>query len=109
VRFLGRRVYNAIVVVLVMAIAQCRPGEHDPAPVLGVSRWTLERWRGWWGEVFPASDVWRAARGRVMPPVDESTLPGSLLPRFGESPQEQVLGVLRVLLPLSGRVPPDTS
>lgn len=27
-----------------------------------------------------------------MPPVDEATLPGSLLPRFVETPQEQALG-----------------
>jgi len=44
-----------------------------------------------------------------MPPVDASALPGSLLPRFGETAQDQLLGVLRLLLPLSGRMPPDTS
>ena len=44
-----------------------------------------------------------------MPPVDASALPGSLLPRFGETAQAQLLGVLRLLLPLSGMVPPDTS
>jgi hypothetical protein len=64
---------------------------------------------GWWREDFPTSVVWRAAQGRLMPPVDASALPASLLPRFGEPLQEQVLGVLRLLLPLSGMVPPDTS
>lgn len=108
VRFLGRRVYVAIFVVLAMVRSQGahRPG---PAPTVEVSPRTLGRWRRWWGEEFPLSGVWRAAQGRFMPPVDASALPGSLLPRFGETAQDQLLGVLRLLLPLSGRMPPDTS
>ena len=110
-RFLGRRVYAAVVFVGAMAVALSQADARAPGPAsaLGVSRRTLERWRSWWGEDFLASDVWRAARARLMPPVDESMLPGSLLPRFGQTPQEQALGVLRLLLPLSGRVPPDSS
>lgn len=107
VRFLGRRVYAAIFVVVAMAL--CQMGARRPAPVVDASPRTLGRWRRWWGEEFPASDVWRAAQGRLMPPVDASALPGSLLPRFGDTAQDQVLGVLRLLLPLSGLVPPDTS
>lgn len=61
------------------------------------------------GRRVPAIDVWRAARGRIMPPVDAAALLGRLLPRFGETAQDQVLGVLRLLLPLTGRMPPDTS
>lgn len=110
-RFLGRRVYAGAVLVLVMAMER---GLTDfrvnrLARQLGVSRRTLERWRRWWRDVFPTSAVWRAAQGRLLPPVDEATLPGSLLPRFGETPQEQVLGVLRLLRPLSGMLSPDTS
>ncbi len=110
-RFLGRRLYAGVVLVLVMAMEQGLTGfrVNRLARELGVSRWTLERWRRWWRDVFPTSAVWRAARGRLLPPVDEATLPGSLLPRFGETPQEQVLGVLRLLRPLSGMVMPDTS
>lgn len=132
VRFLGRRVYAAIFVVV--AMAWCHMGARAthpaadgeasvgaptveapaevagrPAPAVGASPRTLGRWRRWWGEEFPASDVWRAAQGRLLPPVDAAALPGSLLPRFGETAQEQVLGVLRLLLPLTGRMPPDTS
>lgn len=129
-RFLGRRVYAAIVVVLAMVLYQAgarasRPAPADeqapavdapaevaavrPAPAVEASPRTLERWRRWWGEDFPASEVWRAAQGRLMPPIDAAALPASLLPRFGETAQEQVLGVLRLLLPLTGRMPPDTS
>lgn len=110
-RFLGRRVYVGVVLVLVMAMEQGMAGfrVNRLARELGVSRRTLERWRLWWREVFPASAVWRVARGRLWSPVDEGTLPGSLLPRFGETPEARALGVLRLLLPLSGMVPPDTS
>jgi hypothetical protein len=111
VRFFGRRVYVGVIVVLLLAIGLSLPGDrgHPPAPEALVSRRTLGRWRRWWREDFPATAVWRAAQGRLMPPIDVSALPASLLPRFGETLQEQVLGVLRLLLPLSGMVPPDTS
>ena len=111
VRFLGRRVYAAVVVIGAMAVAltQSRAEARGPAPTVDVSPRTLGRWRQWWGEEFPVSGVWRAAQGRFMPPVDASALPGSLLPRFGVTAQDQLLGVLRLLLPLSGRMPPDTS
>lgn len=111
VRFLGRRVYVGIIVVLVMVLGLCVSKDRGPAqaPEVAVSRRTLGRWRRWWREDFPASVLWRATQGRLMPPVDASTLPASLLPRFGETLQEQVLRVLRLLLPLSGMVPPDTS
>ena len=111
VRFLGRRVYVGIIVVLAMAIGLCLPADRGdpPAPAAGVSRRTLGRWRRWWREDFPASAVWRAAQCRLMPPAAASALPASLRPRFGETLQEQALGVLRLLLPLSGMVPPDTS
>ena len=111
VRFLGRRVYVGVLIVLVMAMEQ---GIADfrarrLGAELGVSRRTLSRWRAWWAEVFPAGAVWQAARGRVWPPADEARLPASLLERFLGSAQDRVLAVLRLLLPLTGVVPPDTS
>jgi hypothetical protein len=44
-----------------------------------------------------------------MPPVDEERLPSSLLERLVGEARERVLGVLRVLLQLSGPMPRDTS
>lgn len=110
-RFLGRRVYVGVVLVLVMAMEQGLADfrTNRLARELGVSRRTLERWRRWWREVFPATPVWRAARGRVWPPVRDTELPAGLLERIAGSPQDRVLGVLRLLLPLSGLVVPDTS
>ena len=47
------------------------------APTL--SRRTLRRWRQWWLEVLPRSSFWSSARTRLMPPVDEQSLPASRL------------------------------
>lgn len=111
-RFLGRRVFASVVIVVVMALATALGGAavaRRLADEVQVSPRTRTRWRRWWREDFPASCVWRETRGRVSPPVDEARLPATLLERLcGEAP-ERVQRVLRLLLPLSGRMPPDTS
>lgn len=84
VRFLGRRVYVAVVVVLMTAMRQgvSKKRAARLEVELGVSKRTLRRWRSWWLETFPSSDFWTGARGRFRHPVDESRLPVSLLERF---------------------------
>jgi len=68
----------------------------------GVSRRTLSRWRKWWRESFVGSELWTILRGRVVPSVDESLLPASLIERIdGREASERVVGVLRLLLPLT--------
>ncbi len=103
VRFLGRRWYLAATVVLVSAlrdgltprrVAQLRK-VHD------VSRRTLERWRAWWLETFPATDLWRAFRGRFVPPVAEGDMPRALLARFGAlGTKAGLVAMLEALAPL---------
>ena len=102
-RYLGRRVYLGVVVVLVSAM------EHGVSvrrvatlyQHLGIGLRTLRRWRQWWWRVFTHSAVWRATRGRCVPPVADDTLPHALLERFGGSATERVLAALRLLLPLT--------
>lgn len=68
-RFLGRRIYLGVIMVLATAMQQ------GPAPwrlrrlreELGVSRQTLERWRTWWTEAFTESAFWKAARAAFSP------------------------------------------
>lgn len=107
VRFLGRRVYLAAVVVLVAAMthgvtprraAELR--EH-----LGVKRRTLERWRSWWREDFVVSPFWRSERGRFMPPLAVGALPGSLLERFGGEAATTVTRALQFLAPITTSSP----
>jgi hypothetical protein len=105
VRFLGRRVYVATIVVLVAALAQ----GAIPARIRrlrqvagGVSRRTLERWRRWWREAFPETEFWREQRGRLAAPVSTDRLPASLLERMtGSDPQTRLVAVLRVLSPIT--------
>jgi len=102
-RFLGRRIYVGMIVLLATAMQQ------GPAPwrmsrlreELGVSRQTLERWRTWWREAFVESGFWKAAKAAFSPPVDESGAPRSLLGRFGGDELERVAALLRFLAPLS--------
>ena len=71
--------------------------------LFGASRQTLERWRSWWLETFPASRFWQSLRGRVRPGVDEATLPRSLLEQFEGSSVDggALAGVLGLLQPIS--------
>ena len=99
-RFLGRRVYFGVVVVLVTAMA------HGVTPrratelraELGVDRRTLARWRHWWQEHLPTSSFWREHRARFSPPVSADGLPGVLLDRFAPGGERDgVLSLLRFL------------
>jgi hypothetical protein len=102
VRFLGRRVYLALAVVLVSA----RPGGPTPAAArlglaLGVARRTVARWLEWWREQFPRTPLWRAACARFMPPVPEERLPGGLIERFGGAAPEALMRLLVWLAPVT--------
>jgi hypothetical protein len=104
VRFLGRRVYLALAVVLVSG---SRTGS-TPTGVrlgaeLGVARQTLQRWQAWWIEQFPLTPLWRATCARFMPPVDVLGFPGTLLERFGGSPAHSLLRLLVFLSPVTLR------
>jgi hypothetical protein len=103
VRFLGRRVYPAVLVVLVCALAQgltCRR-RAILRRAIGVDRSTLVRWQRWWRDSFPSTRLWRATSARFLPPVDTAALPLSLLSRFGRWCVEAIVRILRFLSPLS--------
>ena len=103
-RFLGRRVYLAAVVVLITAMrCGATPARMEKLQKLvGVSRQTVVRWERWWREVLPASPFWRAVCGAFGSPVERSELPASLLQQFAGTLEEQLLALLRFIAPLSG-------
>jgi hypothetical protein len=85
VRFLGRRVYLGIVVVLLAVLAHGATTKRVRRlrVVLGeVSERTIARWRCWWQEALPSTKFWRDHGARHVPPVETALLPGSLLARF---------------------------
>jgi hypothetical protein len=102
-RFLGRKVYLSAVVVLV-SVLRCG---LTPARMrylqewVGVSRRTVMRWRRWWCEELIATPFWRAASGRLMPPVEHRELPASLLERFAGTTRERLVSLLRWISPLT--------
>lgn len=114
-RFLGRRVYVAAIVVLITILQH---GVTDPrmerlSEVVSVDRRTLSRWRGWWRDTFTATPFWRIARARFMPAVEHDKLPASLIERFtGVMPAacgqhddaEPLIALLRFLRPITGGV-----
>ena len=84
VRFLGRRVYFAIVVLL-LSVLESGPRRSKARlleEAVGVSLRTLRRWRLWWQSFFPRTRFWIAARARLSPPLEERDLPRELLDRF---------------------------
>ena len=102
-RFLGRRIYLGIIVVLATALQQgAAPWRMNRLRAeFGVSRQTVERWRTWWREAFVESTFWRAAKAVFSPPVAETGAPRSLLERFGGDELERLAALLRLLSPLS--------
>lgn len=107
VRFLGRRVYWAAVVVLASAMA-CGITTERGARLrewVGVSVRTLRRWRAWWLGAFVASAFWREVRGRFAPLVEEGALPRSLIERFVAATDEpqRLIRALCFLSPLTTR------
>jgi hypothetical protein len=104
VRFLGRRVYAGLVVVLVSAMVHGLKPERVRRiqEKLGIDRRTLERWREWWLRAFVQGVFWKAARARFMPVLCERTLPWSLGVRFGIEGVGGLVGLLGFLAPLTG-------
>jgi hypothetical protein len=104
VRFAGRRVYVAVVLML-----RSPPGSGSGqalCQLLSIAARTLKRWRTWWREDFIATPFWRSMRARFMPPVVVNALPQSLLNRFeSESMSDQLTHALRWISPLSTRMP----
>jgi hypothetical protein len=84
-RFLGRKVYVAVLVVVASARARWMrlTGRGSPRSVQGVPVRTVRRWLDWWQTVFALGAFWSEAKAFFATPVDVRELPVSLLERFG--------------------------
>jgi len=106
-RFLGRRVYAAAVVILTQVLrcgaSPARVTELEQ--LVGVSARTLRRWRRWWQSIFAASRFWKAARSRLRSPVSASGLPHDLLDCFAGDARSRLIDLLRFLSPITGGSP----
>jgi hypothetical protein len=103
IRFLGRKVYPGLVVVLVSAMNHGLSQERlaQMRKSLSVSRATLNRWRRWWLNQFTQTPFWKVARARFMPVISETALPDSLCDRFGANELDGMLKLLKFLGPIT--------
>jgi hypothetical protein len=100
VRFLGRRVYVAT--VLMLSSPPDSASARQLQDLLGVSRRTVLRWAQWWTHEFTRTRLWRSLRSRLMPPISPAQLPQGLLDRLSSKASSVRLAqALRLLSPLS--------
>lgn len=99
VRFLGRRVYLSVVVLLCGVLQQGPTSWRMDAlrRKVGADRRTLARWRRWWVERVGHSRVFEIGRAQFMPPAEAAQLPLSLVESFVGPASERVLHALRWL------------
>jgi len=105
VRFLGRKIYLAAVVTLVAAMRQGPSPRRvrELSELFGADRRTISRWRVFWTEHFPQTLFWKVARALVVPVVEITALPLSLLEAFLRSrdPCQDWGQLLRFLSPIT--------
>jgi hypothetical protein len=102
-RFLGRKVYLAVIVTLISAMHDGLTARRldKLSETIGVDRRTVARWRDWWRAGFPATPFWRAQSAGLMPPIDAARLPAALLERFAGDAAQQLIAFLSFLRPIT--------
>jgi hypothetical protein len=105
VRFLARKVYLGIVVILVSAMRQGPSPRRvrELSKVFGADRRTIARWQAFWNEHFPRTPFWKVARAQVVLLVELVALPLSLLDAYllGADQQREWGKLLRFVSPIT--------
>ena len=101
VRFLGRRVYWGVVVLIGAALEGGVTARRvrELGEVIGypIDRRTLRRWVIWWREGLPKSRIWKVMKGLLSRRVETGRLPLSLLEMMaGTDATTRVTGVLEL-------------
>ncbi len=97
-RFLGRRVYLGVVVIVASLAAQALATAGELRRATGVAPRTVRRWLGWWQGPFIRTEVFVAVQARLVG-VEVSALPASIVLRLGGERREQVRTMLELLVP----------
>ena len=103
VRFLGRKVYLGVVVVLVAAMMHGLSAKRVERlrTALGMDRRTLQRWREWWTETFVKDGFWKAECGGFRRRIKEAIMPLSLVKTFSAHRREGMVKLLEFLAPIT--------
>ncbi len=104
VRFLGRRVFAAALVLLAVSTSSSAT-PATPAP----ARQTTRRWRSFWQERLLGSAVFiEMIASRMTSSLESTEMPDALLDRLPGDPLSRVLAMLRLLAPWTTiSVPPE--
>ena len=105
VRFLGRKVYLAAIVILVSAMRQGPSPRRvrELSERFGADARTIARWQTFWRAHFPQTPFWKTTRAHLVPVVNVARLPYSLVHAF-LSRHRRVRGwtlLLRFLSPIT--------
>jgi hypothetical protein len=107
VRFLGRKVYLGVVVILISAMRQGPTPRRvrELSRLFDVDAATITRWQAFWRDNVSQSPFWKVARGRLVPIVEIAALPLSLLEAFlrTDDPYQGWARLLRFLSPITIR------
>jgi hypothetical protein len=105
VRFLGSKVYLAVVVILVAAMRQGATPRRvrELSARFGADRRTIARWQVFWRELVPNTPFWKDARARLVLVVNTTPLPLALLDAFlcGPDDHDGWERLLRFLAPMT--------
>jgi hypothetical protein len=105
VRFLGRKVYLGVVVILITAMRQGPTPRRvrELSSLFGVDKATIARWQAFWRDYVPRTPFWKLARARLVPVLEIAALPVSLVEAFGRTndPYQDWVRLSRFLSPLT--------
>jgi len=111
VRFLGRKVYLGVVVILISAMRQGPTPRRvrELSRLFDVDAATITRWQAFWRDKVSQTPFWKIARGRLVPIVEITALPLSLLEAFlrTDDPYQGWARLLRFLSPITIRGGPQ--
>ena len=101
VRFLGRRVYVGVA-MLVGALIALAVTLAEAVRVTGARGRTVARWIGFFQRELQGTRFWCAAQGSFSPPPDARGMPATLVERFAfADPSERLLGFLKFVTPIT--------
>ncbi len=83
--FMERRIYFRCVILIVLTLRQNNPRENSKAQLtrmFGISRKSINRWQGFFRDIFPYSKQWKRLRGMISSAVKNESLPSELVGHF---------------------------
>jgi hypothetical protein len=104
-RFLGRKVYVGVIVILISAMRQGPTPRRvrELSERFGADLTTITRWQTFWREHFPQTNFWKIARADFITIGEILSLPYSLVDAFlrHHPPREGWMLLLRFLSPIT--------